>query len=672
MGASRTGPGDFFDRQDYARRMTVRLSLLFGLVFLFLCVGTYVGLLLVVDVVGMFSYMGPILLVEPLLSEEIPLEFHPQVAVLAVVLTAALVATGSLLRFRSLRGGGPAVAEAIGGIEVDGAAEDPRVRRYVNVVEEMALASGVPVPRIYVLKHQPGINAFAAGYDMNDAAVAVTEGALKELSRDELQAVVAHEFSHILNGDMRLNIRLLALLAGVMSIFLVGRTLMEASGEHVGSLQRTAREEVGSGVAFLMWVPGLALAITGFAGVIGSRLIKAGISRQREFLADASAIQFTRNPEALGRALQKIGGYEHGSALRGAGAEEVSHMCFGEASSSWLTHPALEERVMAVDPSFNPDMGFLVLEASAAEEIKVRDPLLDMYPGPGEQGVADVMSSIGQASAAGLLFCATLLERIPEPISEARSSLSGSVATTYLLLLHEEKEQRKKQAAIITEKAAPEVAREAQKLWPAVRRLDDELRLPLLDLLVPVLRRMNREQFDEFVAVCEELIHIDGEVDFREFLLEQVVVHRLRRAFNKEGGRAAQYHSFGGMQPDLQKVLSTVAYLGADAEDGAKEAFRVGKMALPPVVDQVEYLPRDRWTFDQVGDALERFSLSSPAIKRSLVEACAATIMADDEVVLAEAEILRAICEVLDVPLPPFVPVGVVKAATKEPELEVD
>ena len=604
--------------------------------------------------------VDPEFFVMPLLDEEVAFSFHPDLAAMALFATAAFIGGGIFLKMASVRDGGAAVAEGVGGVEVNAGAEDPQIRRYVNIVEEMSLASGVPVPRTFVLEDQLGINGFAAGFSINDAAIAVTAGALEHLNRDELQALVAHEFSHILHGDMKLNVRLIGILHGVMSIYTVGHTIVEGASATANTTGRgvRTRQPLNAGginpLGLLIAFPGAILMAIGFGGLLGSRLIKAGISRQREFLADASAIQYTRNPEALAGALKKIGGCTYGSVLQGAGAEEVSHMCFGEASSNWLTHPPLEERIQAVDPTFNPDLGYRVLEVGEEKEPPASAPEEQESVG----GVADeIVSMLGEATPESLIYCGLLLESIPEPLMEARGSLAGAVAASYLLLLDDDRQTRKAQAEIIQTETSPSVAREAQKLWPSIRKLDDELRLPLMDLLFPMLRQMTEEQEQEFMAVAERLIQVDDSVNFREFILERVVLHRLRAAGSDKKGRAAQFNSFSGVSRDLENILSAVAYVSSEDPAHIKQAFVVGRECFPPVVaKKLEFRERSRWTFEQIGASLERLAASSPAIKRATIDACAHSAMSDGEVVAAEAQILRAICDHLDAPLPPLMP----------------
>lgn len=273
-----------------------------------------------------------------------------QLIPLSVVVSGAvllMIAAVSIVRTLMLRhGGGVKVAESLGGVPVPQMPTDPRLKRYRNVVEEIAIASSTPVPVLYYLPHEQGINAFAAGYTPADAAVCVTQGSLDRLNRDELQGVIAHEFSHVVNGDMRLGIRLIGVLAGITALSVIGRMLMYSGG---------GRSRDSNSVPF--WVVGLVVLAAGWIGVFFGRLIKAAVSRQREYLADASAVQFTRQTSGLTGALKKIGGLEAGSRLHSPKTENVSHMLFGEGmnfSALYATHPPLIKRIQVLEPDFTP------------------------------------------------------------------------------------------------------------------------------------------------------------------------------------------------------------------------------------------------------------------------------------------------------------------------------
>ncbi len=679
---------DFFDRQDKARRNTGVLVVLFALAVLLLSAGTYIAMAFLLNPEAMDF------LFEPQAQFYVDIEL----AVLSLVVTGAFIFIGSAWKTSALKQGGASVAQALGGKEVDASATDPLVRRYVNVVEEMALASGVPVPRIYVLENEPGINAFAAGFSMNDAAVAVTRGALEQLTRDELQGVVAHEFSHILNGDMRLNIRLIGVIHGILLIYLTGRILLRAT---------TRGRSRGRGAAGLL-AAGLVLLIFGLGGVLCGRLIKSAVSRQREYLADSAAVQFTRNPDGLAGALKKIGGFEHGSQLQADQAEEVSHMCFEKVSSRgafskmtgqlMATHPPIEERIKAIDPSFDPEMGFSKLDSgtkraalgsekksdSGDKAMGLAGAGMAMAAGaaasgggaarereaskPGEVNIDvdadELLDTIGETSPKRLVYCKTLLEEIPEPLMEVRSNILGAEAVMYALLLDEDDKQREKQGEILKRFAEPGVVDETRRLWLAVVQLRPEYQLPLMDLLVPTLRRMSEQQYREFSVMVERLIQADEKLSFHQFILEKVVLHRLELAFHDADRKSVQHKRFNRVAGDIEMVLTCFAHVGHDDRQVAEKAFDEGRKRLPDSVqDKVKFLSDERWRFEDVGTAMERLSVASPKIKRAVIDACAYCVMGDGKVVVEEMQMLRATCEMLDVPLPPFIPEATSRAA---------
>ncbi|HVP70770.1 MAG TPA: M48 family metallopeptidase, partial [Gemmatimonadaceae bacterium] len=298
-----------------------------------------------------------------------------------MAVTLAIMALASLYRAASLAGGGADVARMMSATQVTGGGADPLQQRLVNVVEEMALASGVAVPEIFVLEHEAGINAFAAGTTHSNAAICVTRGALERLDRAELQGVIAHEFSHVLNGDMRLNQQLIGLSFGILALSLAGRFILRGL-TYTRPNRGNGKDNSALAIAVVV---GIALVIIGWIGVFLSRLIKAAVSREREALADASAVQFTREPQGLAGALKKIAAY--GARIQYAETEEVAHMLFERSSgafSGWFaTHPPLIERIKALDPSFDP------------RDLPKAEPL----PGPGPAVAAE--RAIAAARAEG-------------------------------------------------------------------------------------------------------------------------------------------------------------------------------------------------------------------------------------------------------------------------------
>ncbi|HEY6545114.1 MAG TPA: M48 family metallopeptidase, partial [Dokdonella sp.] len=317
---------NFFAHQAQARRQTRRMLVMFALAVIVIVAAIDAVLLAVFDRGGEGIGPGGLAL-----------------ASAAVLLVIAL---GSLYRIATLRGGGAAVARQLGGTQVGGGTRSFAHRRLYNVVEEISIAAGVPMPEVFVLEQEAGINAFASGYAPSDAAITVTRGALEKLTREELQGVIGHEFSHVLNGDMRLNIRLIGVVFGIVVIATIGRKIAELAAH--------GRGKDAAAPALI----GLALFLVGYIGVVLARMIKASVSRQREYLADASAVQFTRQTEGIAGALKKMAGLAEGSRLASGEKEEVAHMLFGDGigySALFATHPRIELRIKRLDPAFDPE-----------------------------------------------------------------------------------------------------------------------------------------------------------------------------------------------------------------------------------------------------------------------------------------------------------------------------
>lgn len=488
---------NFFERQDEARRNTTKLIGLFGLAVTGIVVGVYLTVVLFLGWRG-----GTVNLVQPGL------------ALVVLLGTLVLVGGGSAVKILSLRDGGHVVAESLGGEKLGHDPDSLAERQLLNVVEEMAIAAGVPVPPVYVLKEK-GINAFAAGFTPDDAVLGVTQGCIELLDRNELQGVIAHEFSHILNEDMRLNIRLIGVLHGILLVGITGRYLMYSL--HVGGRSRSGRGRMA------LFVLGLALVVIGFAGLFCGRLIKAAVSRQREFLADASAVQFTRNPEGIAGALKKIGGYESGSTVTANRAEEASHLFFGNAlgegffSSGWLsTHPPLPKRIERIDPSFDgkfptvsteedggaaPDEGRRPKAATAMSSF--REEASEKRRGPSEAASVpdasvpdpqELFNQAGTVAADQIAYGGQLRADVPDSLYRAVHEPLGAVAVVYGLLLDDEDAMRERQLRMLGHRETQAVAQETERLSPQVAEVSSRIRLPLLDLAAPALRDLSDEQ----------------------------------------------------------------------------------------------------------------------------------------------------------------------------------
>ncbi len=695
---------NFFDAQDQARRLSHRLVALFALAVAGLVVGTYLVAVVALGVAG----IDPSGAVDP----GPPGLFHPGLFLAVAAGMGLLIGGGSAFRTAQLRKGGGAVAELLGGRRVDPGSPDPKEQMLLNVVEEMAIASGVPVPEVFVMDREAGINAFAAGHTLNDAAVAVTRGALDAFSRDELQGVMAHEFSHILNGDMRLNVRLMGLLYGILLMTVVGRGLLRG-GFHAGGRRGGGRDKGASQIALI----GVAMVVLGYLGVLAGRLIQAAVSRQREYLADAAAVQFTRNPDGIANALRRIGASAHGSRLGDHHAEEASHLFFARGvgkrmSGLTSTHPPLPERIRRIDPRW--DGSWEVPEVRTRREVRSggaqagsrggaqgaagagRGPLGGAFPGlpgfpggpagaaegaiPGGQAaiLATILASAGSLGGGQVDVAQRILGGIPDEARRRLRTPEGAIEGVLALLFPGDAETGARARETISRRLGPRTAAGVAALVPVVGMVGAEARLPLLELALPGLRQLPGERAAAVREAVAELIRMDGEV--RPF--EYAAYHLVRRNL-PAGVRGELPAKRPGTKPlsrladQAALALSTLAWSGAGAPDEGRQAraaaaFRAGTGHLvragSGIGEGLSLLPPDRVGLDAVDAALSDLEGSEPAARRDLLGAAAAVVAADGVVEVEEAELLRAFAEALEVPVPPGLPMGGTGPISQDPE----
>lgn len=628
---------NFFERQALAKRNTTRLVVLFAF--------AVVGIVLAIDLGVLLVFGG-----------------DPRLLVVSTLLALGVIGIGSLYRMASLRGGGESVAQQVGGVPVAEDTTDLHLRRLRNVVEEMSIASGVPVPKIYVLEHEPGINAFAAGYSPSDAVIAVTRGALERLNRDELQGVVAHEYSHILNGDMRLNIRLVGVLFGILMLGLIGRKILQ----HGGAVRGRDAMPVLFGAL-------LALAV-GYIGLFFGRMIKASVSRSREVLADASAVQFTRQTVGLAGALKKIGGLHDGSRLaERADAEEVSHMLFGDGtglSGLFATHPPLLQRIQALEPGFKAD-GLERLKArwlSAPPNGLDEDLQLGLAPAghaalPGISTRIDltppmVAAQVGEPKQDDYRRADAIVATLPQELRSLASRRDGAAPLLMGLLLTDDDTVADRQRSEIIARMGLQVAAEARRLRDEhLRGLHPMLRLPLAALAFPTLRLRPRPELATFLDTVHAVVHADGQVSLFEYCLGRLLEVQLRESLDP-----ARYARFGRRKPgnvrqEFATLLAVVAHCGNPSDpDQARRAYLAGMQRVLPR-DHLPYAPPAEGVLalDAVWEPLDALD---PLAKQVAVEAITDAVSHDGRVSVAEAELLRTICGVLHCPLPPMLERG--------------
>ena len=564
----------------------------------------------------------------------------------AVVLAGIAIATGK--RLWDLSEGGVAVAEMVDARHVARDSQDPAERRLLNIVEEMALASGISVPLVYVMDEQRSINAFAAGYSPNEATVIVTRGTLERLGRDELQGVIAHEFSHILNGDMRLNIRLLGVISGIVVIGTIGSYLMLPPDRE--------NQSRGVNTQIQIFLLGLALWLIGSIGVLAGRLIKAVISRQREFLADASAVQFTRNPDGIGGALFKIS--ERGGVVAAMHAEELSHMCIATPMNwyfevPWLSsHPPIEQRLERI---LGPGAKLLLRDrARRAEQAALAakgDPVVAEFasplharapaPEPIRTTATAVLASVGRPTDEHFDFAQRLLASLPVELRSATQTADGAKAVVCALLLGDGSIR----AAQLEMIGDPALASRANALAGLLAKLDVRACMPLLGLVIPTLKVLAPDEREATLQVAQRLAEADRKITLHEFALLTVLRRRLRA---DAAPVPVKHRDVGEVAREANLVLSLLAQAGGGAEPALLKGMASLGLARGMVVE------RSALNLAAVETALRELAQLAPLKKPLLIKACLDVVMADGRISVTEGELIRALCAALDTPLPPI------------------
>jgi len=658
---------DFFVQQDIARRKTGWLVVFFVL--------AVVSIILAIYLMAAFIVTAG----EPLLAEAgrpvPPVRglWNPPLFLGVSLMTLAVILAGSLYKMSELSSGGEAVALLLGGRPINPQTKDLAERRLLNVVEEMALASGTPIPPVYVLDRESSINAFAAGHQPGDAVIGVSRGCLAYLTRDELQGVMAHEFSHILNGDMRLNLRLTGTVFGILILAVLGYYMMRFAGSFRSS------DKKGGGVAAGVFGIGLALMIIGYVGVFFGKLIKSAVCRQREYLADSAAVQFTRYPPGIGGALKKIGGLPETSRIRDAHAEEVSHMFFSDAFEGmffnfFATHPPLPKRIRRIDPGFDgtfPRVAPLVETGVAADKVAappvperqeedIRRFLDKFGKGePREKGRARamplnpalVMGQVGLPGAVPMVYAAAMLAALPQDLLAAAREPYSARALIYALLLGQDEAVRNRQLEYLRQRIEPPSYRETLQTASVVAQLSDEARVPLVDISYPALKRLSPDQYTAFRGHVETLVKADEKIDLFEYMIRSLLLRNLDVHFGLAKPVSPRYHAITPVRTPFAQVLSTLAYAGQETQEAAQCAFDQGTAGLsekPPM------LPKQECTLAALDEALQELAQAAPKLHRVILGGCVACIAADGKVTVKESELLRAVAGVLGCPVPPI------------------
>lgn len=620
---------DFFEHQDKARSLSTKLLLYF-----------FIALAAILFAVNFVVYISFLFIESP---GEYSRWLDSDNSHWTFFLTLCVIFLGSFFRWRNLkRGGGDAVAQMAGARQINYDNANSKEKQYINVVEEMAIASGTPVPNIYIIDNELAINAFVAGYSASQAIICVTEGALKTFNRVELQAVVGHEFSHILNGDMRLNIKLMSLLAGILLIGEIGGFLL-----HNNSARRrwkVSSERNGGNLLPL----GIALILIGYVGVFFGRLIKAGVSRQREYLADASAVQFTRNKDGIAQALYKIQQNQFGAVLKGKYGESLSHMCFGASrefsfAKMLATHPPLEDRIKRVSPTFFTQKKYEKMVDDVSEESlqqqpqKTSEPLLNMSG-------AQMLSSIGEVQPVHLVIAHQLYRSIPQVVRTWTHQSDGAIAFILGQVLVA---SPKHQQAILNQakRQYPKACVCLKKFWPFIKANKVELRAPVLELCIATLKKLPQEKAQEFIDVLQGWVEFDQKLEGFEWVMLVLITKQLAPKMIKH----KKISNLAAGEQDIKLVLSTLVYANSEPKVAAMH-YQQSMKAL--MFNQRMPLKANQCDLPHFEQAIFKLAALPFIHRKSVLTYCADIILSNKVVTHFEYEKLKVVAEIFECPMP--------------------
>lgn len=649
---------NFFEHQAVARRNTRLLVVLFGVAVISLLLLS--GLLVAAFTGGMSA-----------MNEESAgggeFLFHWDIIVAVMGMTLSAISLAVVFKWYKLKGGGKVVAESLGGRRLSPDSTDPTERKVLNVVEEMAIAANMPVPPVYLMENERGINAFAAGYSPRDAVIGVTRGCVENLTRDQLQGVIAHEIAHILNGDMRMNIRIIAILNGILFISHAGYLLLRAG--------MFSRRNEKNPLPFI----GIGLLIIGAIGVLFGNIIKAAVSRQREYLADASAVQFTRNPDGIGGALEQIGalssGDGAGSKVESKNADEASHLFFGQAISKavslFATHPPLAKRIKRVRPNWDGKFRSNPKDQLAAE-IAAEDKLSD------KERMAQRMAVLGSAAAGmGAGTVGGISANLPEGMAENAAGnnyaegaqtlantvvaaaviddamrtevrqQAGAQALVFAMALSADNEIRTKQLNIISAEHNSELQQRAAADYEKISELPLEQRLPLIELSVPALKSLAKDDAYQVLATLDKLVAVDNQVSLYEWCLVQMLQRYVRAEFepNKRVGKVGLRK-----QSDAEFTLSVLAWYGHENDSDAESAFAAAAQGFSKKLKPYRQQP---FNFVELSDCLDRIDQWSVQEKEQIVNAWLTCAKHDGDINIIEQKLLTTLSACIGEPLPP-------------------
>lgn len=632
---------DFHTHQDEAKQSTAKLVLLLGagVLAIMVMVSLLIGALFFYDSgeVSVVSAIG-----------------------IAAPLTLIGVGGASAIKSAQLKGGGGSyVAQSMGGRQIDFNTLDPSEKQLANIVEEMAIASGLPVPEVFVLDNEQGINAFAAGWTADNAAIGVTRGALDHFTRRELQGVIAHEFSHIANGDMRVKTRIIGWVFGISVLTVLGRLLLEWM--FWAPRRRDSKDNSAAAIAAL----GFGLLIIGAVGTVFARLVQAAVNRQREYLADASAVQYTRDPGSIGEALVKIGSISD-NKMHAAHATEAGHLFFTSGlSSAFATHPPLRDRIRRVMPDWNGEFGQLDVEHRApvdprasglvggaashgSSEVRQTPP-----PPPPTTSQAFERPTFTGPTEAHIDHTRALLAAIPKSTHDFLLTPQGAVAAVLGSLVSDDPAVRHGELDEIGEFLAMAPS-ELEAASVTISSLDRTLQLPAIDIALQAIRRLSWQSRERLAQVVDSLHAWQTDGDVFRWVLRRALLRHL--ADQADDGRMSHDVPLVAVKSDAIDVLSIVAHFNSQ---GAHEAQSTFDSALRSIGWPSQQIPDNaELTYARLDDALEHLSHIDRPSRRAFVSAAADIVLSDGRATAHEAELLRVVADAVRLPVPPLLPAG--------------
>jgi Zn-dependent protease with chaperone function len=612
---------NFFEDQEKARSSTQKLIWLYTGAIILTALATGFGLLFVFWIMNQKNQVG---------SFGTYYDYYQQWVWIIAGITLVVILIVSFIKIITLGKGGEYVAQMSGAIPAKKSKDDFLLNRYINVVEEMSIASGTPLPKIYIMEDEPSINAFAAGYTIDDCVIAVTRGCLEKLDRDELQGVVAHEYSHIFNGDMKLNIKLIGYLSGLLFLKNIGHAILRGNRRSYRSSRR------GGGQAGLV---GLVLLVVGAVGYFFGALIKSLISQQREYLADASAVQFTRNPSGISGALKKIMVLSSSQELYAAEASEISHLYFTEGLNSWFeTHPPLPTRIRRIEPNFKlerfeltekkdllKELTVTQKEATVEKEKRQSPPLtmpevMAISAAVKASEVQKAHDNIGVITDESLSKAQSVIQSIPDQIKDALYIKDDAKLITLTYFLHHDEKYWEEQLSLISKNELD--LNRLMEIISWVAPLDKKLRLPIIELALGTLKSIERQEKVDFLKLVQTLIKSDKKITATEFTIYQIL----------KGSMFPRETFFD------RKITKTKSnQLKKPLIDMTKSIAQGGKL---------------NFSISEINESLTTLRFAHPSFKQKIMDEIVRIICHDQEITYNEYEFAHLISLSLGIPLP--------------------